>query len=181
MDARDIRLSDYQVLMGSSEAANNNLFTLLEDDSDARKSRKQEFFLPYSSRYSGGFALLDTMKIPRPCAYKSFNLTSVDYYRGAHTYNYDIAGNNTVQYVVALMNDNAKLMYQNGSDASNLAEFNKQAYSIQIQSDSEDLVGVQRTVVRNCDGMSRLLELNLYINVLANTHPDFTTELQTAF
>jgi hypothetical protein len=29
--------------------------------------------------------------------------------------------------------------------------------------------------------MSRLLELNLYINVLANTHPDFTTELQTAF
>jgi hypothetical protein len=29
--------------------------------------------------------------------------------------------------------------------------------------------------------MSRLLELNLYINVLANTHPDFVTELETAW
>ena len=35
----------------------------------------------------------------------------------------------------------------------------------------------QRTIIRNCDQLNRLLELNLYIAVLANTHPDFTTEL----
>jgi hypothetical protein len=29
--------------------------------------------------------------------------------------------------------------------------------------------------------MNRLLELNLYLNILANTHPDFVTELTTAF
>lgn len=121
------------------------------------------------------------MKVPRPCAYKSFNLTSVDYYRGANTYDYNIAGNNTVQYVATLMNENAALVYQDGSDASELAVFDKRSYSIKIQTDSEDLVGVQRTIIRNCDGMSRLLELNLYVNVLANTHPDFVTELQTAF
>ena len=40
------------------------------------------YFVPYPSRYSGGFALLDTMKIPRPCAFASQNLTSVTYYRG---------------------------------------------------------------------------------------------------
>lgn len=29
--------------------------------------------------------------------------------------------------------------------------------------------------------MNRLLELNLYINVLSNTHPDFTETVQTSF
>jgi hypothetical protein len=104
-DARELSRSGFQVLFGSNEAANNNLYRLYEDDNDARKSRKQEYFVPYASRYSGGFALLDTMKVPRPCAYKSFNLTSIEYYRGAHTYSYNLAGNNTHQYVATLMND----------------------------------------------------------------------------
>jgi hypothetical protein len=42
-------------------------------------------------------------------------------------------------------------------------------------------VGVQRVVVRNCDSLDRLLELNLYINILANTHPDFVSQVETSF
>jgi hypothetical protein len=72
------------------------------------------------------------MKIPRPCAYKSFNLTSVDYYRGSHTQDYNIGGDNDKQYVVSLMTDSAELIYQDGSSASEIAVFNKQAYSVQI-------------------------------------------------
>ena len=35
--------------------------------------------------------------------------------------------------------------------------------------------------MRNCDSFNRLLELNLYVTVLANSHPDFVTEVQTTF
>jgi hypothetical protein len=55
---------------------------MFEKDSDVRKTLMDDYFYPYSSRYSGGFSLLDTMVIPRPCAYKSYNMTQVDYYRG---------------------------------------------------------------------------------------------------
>jgi len=58
------------------------LMTMFEKDSDVRKTLMDDYFYPYSSRYSGGFSLLDTMVIPRPCAYKSYNMTQVDYYRG---------------------------------------------------------------------------------------------------
>lgn len=50
-----------------------------------------------------------------------------------------------------------------------------------IQTDNEEYVGVQRTIIRDCDAMARLLELNLYIDVQSNTHPDFTSEVQTTF
>ena len=50
-----------------------------------------------------------------------------------------------------------------------------------IQTSEEALVGIQRIIIRNCDALARLLELNLYIDVMSNTHPDFTTEMQTAF
>jgi len=43
------------------------------------------------------------------------------------------------------------------------------------------MVGSQQVIVRNCDAMNRLLELNLYINVLSNTHPDFVETVQTSF
>lgn len=73
------------------------------------------------------------------------------------------------------------MIYQDGEDASELANFNESNYSVAIQTDNEDAVGIQRTIIRNCDNLNRLLELNLYINVLSNTHPDFTTEMQTTF
>jgi len=121
------------------------------------------------------------MKIPRPCAYKSLNLTAQDYYRGQKTLDYKITKNNKNAFGVTLLDGNTKMIYQDGTDASDLAKFNKDKYSVGIQTDKEDAVGIQRTIIRNCDGLNRLLELNLYINVLSNTHPDFTTEMQTTF
>ena len=43
------------------------------------------------------------------------------------------------------------------------------------------MVGVQRIILRDYDSLGRLLELNLYIQVLSNTHPDFVTEPDTSF
>lgn len=42
----------------------------------------QKFQVPYKSAFAGGFSLLDAYKIPRPCAYKSYNMTEAEYYRG---------------------------------------------------------------------------------------------------
>jgi hypothetical protein len=42
-------------------------------------------------------------------------------------------------------------------------------------------VGLHRTIIRDCDALGRLLELNLYINVRQNKHPDFTTAVVTNF
>ena len=53
-------------------------------------SKEDNYFIPYPSRYSGGFQLLDSMKIPRPCAFASQNLTSVSYYRGQNTIGYNL-------------------------------------------------------------------------------------------
>jgi len=36
-------------------------------------------------------------------------------------------------------------------------------------------------MIRNCDNLNRLLELNLYITVLTNTHPDFSSDPQTSW
>ena len=43
------------------------------------------------------------------------------------------------------------------------------------------MVGIKHTIIRNCDGLNRLLEMNLYINVKANTYPDFTSALETEY
>ena len=53
--------------------------------------------------------------------------------------------------------------------------------TVSIQTEKEELVGVQKTVIRDCDALGRLLELNLYINVLKNSHPDFAQEVETSF
>jgi len=36
----------------------------------------------YSSPYSGASALLDTIQVPKPCAYRCQNLTQIDYFYG---------------------------------------------------------------------------------------------------
>lgn len=70
-------------LMPESTFYSNNLITLYSNDKDLQRTyTQQNFFTPYTSKYSGGFALQDSMIIPRPCAFKSANLTSVNYYRG---------------------------------------------------------------------------------------------------
>jgi len=74
----------------SFEVGLTKIVSLFKSNNDIPKELKQNYFIPYVSRYSGGFDLLDTMKIPRPCAFESYNLTSVDYYRGQNTKLYDI-------------------------------------------------------------------------------------------
>ena len=43
------------------------------------------------------------------------------------------------------------------------------------------MVGVQRTIIRQCDALDRLQEMYLEIRVLANTFPNFLEEPQTSF
>ena len=43
------------------------------------------------------------------------------------------------------------------------------------------MVGIHRIILRDYDSLGRLLELNLYIEVFSNTHPDFVAEPDTSF
>ena len=43
------------------------------------------------------------------------------------------------------------------------------------------MVGTQKTILRSCDALDRLLEMNLYVEVLSNTYPEFVSEPETAF
>jgi hypothetical protein len=119
-------------IKSQSEIASNGIYSLFDDDTKVRKSRKNEYFIPYASRYSGGFALLDTMKIPRPCAYKSLNLTGQEYYRGQKTLDYKITSNNRNAFGVTLLDGNTKMIYQDGKNATDLAKFNRAKYSVGI-------------------------------------------------
>jgi len=51
---------------------------------------------------------MDSFRIPRPCAYKSANLTSVEYYRGQRALTYDIFGENS-ESAITLMGDKARI------------------------------------------------------------------------
>lgn len=80
-----------------------------------------------------------------------------------------------------MMDQNSALIFPTGKNASELAWYDQSDYSIYVQTDDETMVGTQQVIVRNCDSLNRLLELNLYINVLSNTHPDFTETVRTNF
>lgn len=70
--------------MSISTISQTSVYSLVTNAAriEDRMTRHQKYFYPYTSRYSGGFNLLDTLKIPKACAYKSANLTAVEYYRG---------------------------------------------------------------------------------------------------
>ncbi len=53
----------------------SSMLTMFNQDSDVRRNVTNQYFFAYLSRYAGAFQILDSLKIPRPCAYKSFNLT----------------------------------------------------------------------------------------------------------
>jgi len=50
-----------------------------------------------------------------------------------------------------------------------------------IQTDSEEDVHMHQVILRDCNDFERLLELNLYVKVLANTYPAPVTDIQTTF
>jgi hypothetical protein len=59
--------------------------------------------------------------------------------------------------------------------------FDSQASKVYIQTDDENLVGTQRTIIRACDRLSNLIEVNFYVNVSSNSAPEFITDIQTQF
>jgi hypothetical protein len=79
------------------------------------------------------------------------------------------------------MTEGSVMIMQDGKSSDHLAIYNQDTYSVEIQTDEDDMVGVQKTIIRDCDSLGRLLELNLYIEVLSNTHPDFVSEPETSF
>ena len=73
------------------------------------------------------------------------------------------------------------MIFQNGTSSERLARYNPDTFTVEIQTDEQDMVGIHKTIIRDYDSLGRLIELNLYIEVLSNTHPDFVTEPDTSF
>lgn len=78
------------------------------------------------------------------------------------------------------MSGNPYIIFQDGTSAETLAQYNPTNATVDIQTDDDD-VGIKKTIIRSCDSLDRLLELNLYVEVLANTYPDFISEPETSF
>ena len=73
------------------------------------------------------------MKIPRPSAFASYNLTAVEYYRGQNTMTYDIGEENSVgSSVVTQMSSDSKIIFQDGTSADSFARYSQEDYSIKI-------------------------------------------------
>ena len=62
-----------------SSSLDSSLFTYY---GNLELSSGTDEFVVYSSPYSGAFSLLNSMYIPRPCAYVSINMTQLDYFYG---------------------------------------------------------------------------------------------------
>ena len=79
------------------------------------------------------------------------------------------------------MSYDAELVFQDGTPADAIAKYVPATKYISIRTNEEEMVGVHRLILRDYDSLGRLLELNLYIEVLSNTPPDFVTEPNTSF
>jgi hypothetical protein len=171
----------WRTFYSESTFYSNKYVDFYDDNEDLRKTYLQNYFTPYISKYSGGFPLVDSIIIPKPCAYKSSNLTSVSYYRGQNTYKYDVSKQNRQGTVITQMSADSQLVFQNGTNASNIAVYDQSKYSVMIQTNDEIAVGLQKLIIRDCDYLDRLMELSLYVEVLANTPPDFVETVTQIF
>ena len=81
------------------------------------------------------------------------------------------------------MDKEREFVFQNGSKCDKFAWLDSGSLekntTIWVQTDEENLVGTQRTVIRGCDSMNKLLEINFYVNVTSNSAPEFTEDIQT--
>jgi len=162
------------------EVEDDNIIDIKTRESEFFKSQyRKDYYYAWTSKYSGGFSLSDSFIIPRPCAYKSTNLTQVDYYRGQKTYTYDIFRENDANTLTLM--SNAKISYQTGEPTTDFAELDNFKNTVLIQTNLEDMVTVQKLRIRDCDDNNQLLEMNLYVNVLSNNYPDFVTEPETTW
>jgi hypothetical protein len=140
-------------------------------------------FVPYQSRYSGAFELLDTFKYPKMCAQQSLNLTNgVDYYRGQNSMSYVIGEQSSYGSVVSQMDRGQNWLFQNGSAANPyLGKFDRydEGGTFKIFTQNEDDIGKHRTILRGCSRFNQLIELYLYTEVFTNSFPDFIEDLET--
>ena len=76
----DVKKQDMQrriTTYNGPDITNKGFAKLTQTSTDLAMTQiPNNYHTPYASRYTGGFDLLDSFKIPRPCAFKSFNLTS---------------------------------------------------------------------------------------------------------
>ena len=80
------------------------------------------------------------------------------------------------------MTEARQIIFQDGTEAGDLASFASTTTKIlDIFTDKQSDVGTRRTIIRTCNSLNQLLEMNLYIEVLANSHPVFESTLQTSF
>lgn len=105
----------------------------------------------------------------------------MNYYRGQNPTQYKLNNLNSQGFVVSMMDAKSQIVLVNGQSAASIATYDQKTYSIWVQTNSEDVIGPMQVIVRNCDSLDRILELNLYIMILSNTHPDFSSTVQTAF
>ena len=114
------------------------------------------------------------------CAKKSQNLTDgVNYYKGQKEQSYYIGKESTSVDVLNMMDNGNVWIFQNGSSAKTLGRFDRysQSGTVFVYTNSDDAVGVARTIIRGCSNFNELLELYLYVRVNSNGHPDFVTEV----
>jgi hypothetical protein len=147
--------------------------------------KQNNIFLAYSSKYSGSFALLDSLRYPKMCVDFSQNLTGgITYYRGQKEEEYQIGLESKGSAGVNMMTNGGTWLFQNGSEAEgNLGRWVKIQNDgrVYVQTDSAEAEGIQRTIIRGCSRFDKLAELYLYVQVLKNSYPDFETEIQTTW
>lgn len=96
--------------------ANNKLYTYTATTAynyygSLTLSSGTDEFVVYSSPYSGAFSLLNSMYIPRPCAYVSVNMTQLDYFYGQWEKMYDMKLSSGADQYVVHMGSNYRIMF----------------------------------------------------------------------
>lgn len=105
----------------------------------------------------------------------------MDYFYGQWEEMYDMKLSEGANRYMVQMGENYKLLFQNGSESTDLMRLVYENATLFVQTNDENLVGTQVCIIRGCDNLNRLFDLNLYINISDNTAPDFATSVQTEF
>ena len=67
------------------------------------------------------------------------------------------------------------IIFQDGSDAKNFLNYDTSQLTFEVFTLEESMVRPKRTILRSCDRLDRLLEMNLNVQILPNSAPDFVT------
>jgi predicted transcriptional regulator len=106
----------------------------------------------------------------------------MDYFYGQRQKSYDLIKSG-VQSVLSKMTPEQEFVFQNGTNSKLFAWLGTNTVAnktiVYVQTNDEALVGTQRLVIRGCDSLNNLHEINYYINVSSNSAPEFDTDIQT--